>query len=68
LLIPRDRLAKQSALNISSPRSVLLSKDERRSGCPLYALRQVDDIRKADVEARELEAYAAWCLEAGERN
>jgi DNA-binding transcriptional MerR regulator len=28
-------------------------------GCPLYALSQVEDIRKADVEARELEAYAA---------
>ena len=37
-------------------------------GCPLYALSQVEDIRKADVEARELEAYAAWYLEAGERN
>ena len=37
-------------------------------GCPLYALRQVEDIRKADVEAREIEAYATWCLEAGEHN
>jgi hypothetical protein len=31
-------------------------------------LSQVDDIRKANVEARELEAYATWCLEAGEYN
>jgi hypothetical protein len=35
---------------------------------PLYALSQVEEIRKADVEARELEGYAAWYLEAGERN
>ena len=32
-------------------------------GCPLYALSQLEDIRKADGEAS-----ATACLEAGERN